>query len=97
MTTTARTATQKAADTVTVFEEFRDQLTSAQMRDVLSKMTGAQMVATASSGDVQAYAALVEASLRLQGVVSSNDRAAMLAAAIVTQSGVVRPVINSEE
>ena len=97
MTTAGRTPRQKAADTITVYEDFRDQLTVAQMRTVLENMTGAQMQATASSGDVQAYAALVQASLSLQRVVCANDRAAMIAAAIVTQSGIVRPIINDEE
>lgn len=94
MTSAGRTPAQKAADTVSVYEVLREQITHETMRTVLGNMTGAQMQATAESGDVQAYAALVQASLSLQKVVSANDRAAMLAAAIVTQSGVVRPQLE---
>ena len=97
MTTTARTPSQKAADTVTVYEEFRDQLTPANKRQVMADMTGAMQQAAAEVGDVQAYAALVQAAITLDRVISANDRAAMLAAAIVTQSGVVKPVINTDE
>lgn len=101
MAAQGRTPRQKSADTITVYEEFRDQLTGPVKRQVLNDMTGAMQQAAASVGDVQAYAALVQASLTLDRVISANDRAALLAAAIVTQSGVVRvpqlEVVSDEE
>ena len=48
----------------------------------------------ASAGDVQAYAALVQAALNLTRVVAANDRAAMIAAVMLTQSGVSRPQLD---
>jgi len=84
-----RTLSEKVADTKTTYAQFQELLTTPNMRAVLENMTGAQIAAAASSGDVQAYAALVEASLRLNSLVSANDRAA-LAAAVAIQSGVPR-------
>jgi hypothetical protein len=89
-----RSITDKIADAHRAYEAFREELTTGTMRSVLSDMTGAQMQATASSGDVQAYAALVQASLNLQRVVAANDRAALIAAVMLTQSGVSRPQID---
>jgi hypothetical protein len=94
--TTQRTPAQKALDTLSVYEQFRDAITTERMRGLLNDMTGEQMQDVAKSGDVQAYAALVQASLSLQKLVSANDRAALLGAAIVTQSGVVKPVFEGD-
>lgn len=91
---TQRSLTDKIADARRAYEVLRDELTTDVMRSVLNDMTGAQMQAAASVGDVQAYAALVQASLNLQRVVSANDRAAMIAAVMLTQSGVSRPQLD---
>ena len=92
--TQQRSLTDKIADARRAYEVFREELTPPNMRSVLDNMTGAQMTATASSGDVQAYAALVEASLRLNSLVSANDRAALMASVMLTQSGVSRPSLE---
>ncbi len=95
--TTNRTPAEKANDTRYAFNIFRDELTPPLKREVLANMTGAQMEAIASTGDVQAYAALVQASLQLDRVISANDRAALIAAAMITQSGVSRPQLDVVE
>ncbi len=98
--TTSRTPAQRAADVVTVYEELRAQLTNAETRAILDGMRESGLIMqqkAADAGDYQGYAGLVQASLNLQKLISANDRAAMLAAAIVTQSGVVRPQLELSE
>lgn len=85
-----RSPEQKAADAQKVFDLLKDSVTPPGMREVLGRMTEAQKVAEV--GDVQAYAALVQAALQLQRVVAANDRTVMLAAAILTSGGVARPL-----
>lgn len=89
-----RTLTEKVEDVKTTFAQFAELLTHPTKRAVLENMTGAQMQAAAGSGDVQAYAALVQASLQLDRVVAANDRAALMAAVLATQSGVSRPSLD---
>ena len=91
---TARTTSDKIADALQAFNAFRDELTPDVMRDTLNSMTGAQQQAAAQAGDVQAYAALVQAALNLQRLISANDRAALVAAVLLTQSGVSRPNLD---
>ena len=91
---TQRSLTDKIADARRAYEVLRDELTTDVMRNVLNDMTGAQMQAAASAGDVQEYAALVQAALNLTRVVAANDRAAMIAAVMLTQSGVSRPQLD---
>lgn len=94
-----RTTPDKIADAMQAYQAFRDELTPDVMRDTLNHMTGAQQQAAAEVGDVQAYAALVQAALNLQKVIAANDRAALVAAVLLTQSGVSRPnldVINGD-
>lgn len=94
MTNSQRTPAQRAADTISVFEQFRDQLTKEDARNILTEMTTRMATEASLAGDVQAYANLVQSSLSLARYIGANDRAAMLAAAIVTQSGVVRPQLE---
>lgn len=89
-----RTLPEKVEDVKTTFAQFRELLTPEVMRSVLDNMTGAEQQAAAASGDVQAYAALVQAALNLQRLVFANDRAALMAAVLATQSGVVRPQLD---
>jgi hypothetical protein len=92
-----RTPDQKANDALRVFNLLRDEVTPPIMREVMQDMTNAERQAGANTtGDVQAYAALVQASLSLQRVIAANDRMTMMAAAILTSSGVTRPVIEEE-
>jgi len=91
---TYRSRTDKIADALGAYNVFRDELTPDIMRTVHNNMTGAQQQAAAEAGDVQAYAALVQASLSLTRIVAANDRAAMIAAVMLTQSGISRPQLD---
>lgn len=96
-----RTLPEKVEDVKTTYYQFRELLTPEEMRRIHDSMTGAaQQQAAAEVGNVQAYADLIQASLSLRRVVSANDRAALIAAVLATQSGVARPqldVINEGE
>jgi len=95
---TGRTLTDKIADTRAAFAILREEITPTAMREVLEDMTSAQrQLAAAQDGDAAAYAALVQASLQLHRAIAANDRTAMIAAAMLTQSGIARPVIDATE
>lgn len=97
---TTRTISDKIGDALQAYNAFRDELTPDVTRETLASMTGAQQQAAAQVGDVQAYAALVQAAITLQRLISANDRAALVAAVLLTQSGVARPnldVINGDD
>lgn len=89
-----RSVNQRIADVRQAYQVFKEELTPENMRAVLEDMTGAQKQAAAQEGDVQAYAALVQASLSLQRLVFANDRAALIGAVLATQSGVARPNLD---
>lgn len=95
MATQQRSITDKIADARRVAEAFRDDMTPDKMRDMVAMVTDQQHQA-AAEGNVEAYAELVRASIGLMEIMYRNDRAALLAAAIITQSGVVKPVITEE-
>jgi hypothetical protein len=93
--TQQRTVAAKVADANQAFEAFRDALTPPDMRRIHDEMTGAaKQQAAAEEGNVQAYVDLLQASLSLRRVVSANDRAALIAAVMLTQSGVSRPQLD---
>lgn len=83
---TQRTLSEKTADIRSTFEQFKELVTPPVMRAVMENMVGAQQQAAADAGDIQAYAALVQASLKLQTVIAANDRAALIAA-VMANSG----------
>lgn len=85
-----RTTGEKIADTVTAFNVLRDEVTPQPMRDLINGMTSIPT----EGADAAAYASLVQSSIHLARIVSANDRAAMMAAAIITQSGVSRPTLD---
>lgn len=89
-----RTVQQKVGDALGAYEHLRAELTAPEMRALIDKMTTMQ---PGDKDDMAAYAALVQASLQLARVVAANDRAAMLGAVMLTQSGVTRPVIMDED
>lgn len=89
-----RTVEQKVGDALEVFNALRAELTPEPMRALVTKMTSIPM---GENTDVAAYASLVQASLHIARVVAANDRFAMIAAAMLTQSGVSRPIIVDEE
>lgn len=91
---TTRSVNEKVSDTLRAFETLRHELTPDAMRALIKRMSEQQPDDTL---DVAGYASLVNASMQLARVVAANDRAAMMAAAMITQSGVSRPILNSEE
>ena len=88
-----RTVEQKVGDTVAAYNALRDEVTPTPMRSLINKMAEVPM---GPDSDVAAYASLVQASLALARVVAANDRAAMIAAAMITQSGVSRPLVSTD-
>jgi hypothetical protein len=84
-----RTVNDKIADARMAYNVFRDELTDAKMRQVVADMTDAK-AEIAAKGDFTAYAGLVQASIQMHRVVAANDRAALMAAVMATQSGVTR-------
>lgn len=95
MSNSNRSPGQKASDAREVFLLLRDEVTPPIMRELLDSMTNAQKQAAVNMGDAQAYAALVQAALQLQRVIAANDRTVMVAAAMLTASGVSRPIIET--
>lgn len=92
--TQTRTIEQKVGDATAVFNALRAELTPEPIRALVTQMTTIPVTETT---DIAAYAAMVQASLHLARVVSANDRTAMIAAAMLTQSGVSRPTFNPDE
>jgi len=92
-----RSAQEKAADAVAAFSLLRDEVTPPVMREVMAKMDQMQAEVAALPDGGQKYLDLVQTSLSLRRVIAANDRAVMLAAAILTSSGVSRPVIDITE
>lgn len=92
-----RSVAEKIGDTRQAWEAFREELTPQAQRELLEKMTGPEAraaVAAAAATDPRSYAAIVRASLDLYAIIAANDRMALMAAATITQSGVVKPVIE---
>lgn len=88
-----RTLDQKIGDTVQAFAVLRDEVTPPSFRGLINKLTE---VPVGPDTDMVAYASLVQGSLHLARIIAGNDRNAMLAAAIITSSG-VRTVPIPEE
>ena len=89
-----RTLPEKVQDVKTTYSQFRELLTPPVMRELHDQMTDAQKQAAISNGDVQVYVNLVQAGLALNRIVSGNDRTALMAAVMATQSGVSRPQLE---
>jgi len=88
-----RSLSDKIADARRAYEALRDDLTSDTLRAMGETTTKAQAEA-AEAGDISRYAAWVDASINVQRVIAANDRAAMIAAVMLTQSGVSRPQLD---
>lgn len=86
-----RSLPEKVRDIKSTYEQFAEMLTPPEKREVFRNMVGAQAAAAAESGDPAAFAALVQASLNLDKVISANDRAALLAA-VMANSNVARDI-----
>lgn len=93
-----RTVTEKTEDAVTAFNILSSEITPPQFRDIVNALQ-AIPPATPEEGveGFNRYVNAVNASLGIARVVMANDRAAMIAAAMLTQSGVSRPIIAIDE
>jgi hypothetical protein len=88
-----RTVEQKVGDTAAAFNALSADITPEPLRWMVTDLTSVDITETT---DVAAYASLVQSSIHVARIVAANDRAAMLAAAMITQSGVARPVVTTE-
>lgn len=98
MSTPQRSVSEKATDLLTAFNIIRDEITPPEFRAVIHNVTQVPP-ATEEEGveGFNRYVNALNASLGVSRVVMANDRAALLAAAMITQSGVSRPVISTDE
>lgn len=79
-----RTTDQKVRDWFEVYQSIRDELTPAATRELL------KLIHAGTPADQ------LGAGLNLARAVMANDRAAALAAAMLTQGGVSRPIITGD-
>lgn len=99
---TTRTVQEKTGDWYGAFVDIRAAITPDAFRGLIDFL-GSYKVdengkdAEGKPVDVVAYASLVQASIHLARIVSANDRAAAIAAAMLTQSGISRPIIEETE
>ena len=102
-----RTREDKVGDLKWAFDMLRMELTPQTMRDFITKLsttpapepiTGSEdpAIIMANSKALEAYAALVQSGMAVGRMVTANDRTAMIAAAMMMQSGVSRPVIDAD-
>ena len=89
--TRERTVTQKVGDWNTAFEATREAITPAGLRNLIDRLASFPVN---DATDAAAYASLVQSSMSVARIVAANDRAAAISAAMLTQSGVSRPVIG---
>lgn len=89
-----RTVEAKVGDAIAAFNGLRDEVTPPPLRALIQKMTEVPMT---EGTDVAAYASLVQSSIHLARIIAANDRATMIAAVMLTQSGVSRPIIDTGE
>ena len=90
---TGRTAGQKVADAKAAFEILREAVTDDSVR-AMSDSVNKAMADAAASGNAALYEEWVRAGITITRLVSANDRAALIAAALITQSGVSRPNLD---
>src|SRR3954470_1869018 len=94
--TQQRKGAAKIAGARQAFAAFRDEITDETLRQWMATLNEAATNAT-TAGNMDAYVELVRLSLQVQRVIAGNDRSALLAAVLATQSGVSRPVFNPDD
>jgi hypothetical protein len=98
MTSRNRTLPEKVGDWGAAFNAMRDEITPPVFREIMTKLTSLPAPPEgAGLADFNEYITAVNASLGIARIVAANDRAAAMAAAIITQSGVVRPTVDISE
>jgi len=88
-----RTPVEKTADWYTVFNAISGELTPTALRTMLSRLTETM----GTTGEPSEAIALLQSSMALARLVSANDRAAAIAAAVLTSSGGARPVVVEDQ
>lgn len=92
-----RTVQQKVGDWAGAYRDIRDAVTPEPLRQLITDMTSMKLGDDPTIELVSAYSTLVQGSIHLVRIVAANDRAAAIAAAMLTQSGVSRPIIEDGE
>ena len=92
-----RSVQERVDDALIAYRIFREELTDQAKYDLFEKMTGsdARAQVAAMGGDPNAYAVIVQAALGLSRLIAENDRAALQAAVLATQSGIT-PRLSGE-
>lgn len=94
--TANRTVVEKVGDWKQAYDAIREELTPPQMRLMLGHLTAPTPMDGDDVAAVQAYVQVVRASLDLSRVITANDRAAAVTAAMLTQAGVSRPIFGDD-
>lgn len=98
-----RTVEQKVGDTARAYQALRDEVSAPELRALFTQTQETANTVLASiepnsemsaAGALAQYQALVQTALSIGRVLAANDRAALMAAAVITQSGVVRPILE---
>lgn len=85
--TAKRDAVEIVSDWVTVFRALREEITPAVLRD---------LAALRNSANDDEHQPAIAVGMAATRIVFANDRAAAIAAAMMTQGGVSRPIISTE-
>lgn len=91
-----RSLEQKVADWQNAFRAVQEELTPAPLRVMLKALTDTAPPDNAN-GDIEAaqtYLSQVNAATGIARIVFTNDRAAAVVAALLTQGGVSRPQLD---
>jgi len=86
-----RTMEQKLKDASQAYEVFSKTLTPDPMRGLINKLTEVE-VNQEDPSFMGAYASLVQSSMSIARVIGANDRAALVAAVMLTSGGISRPI-----
>lgn len=90
-----RSVQDKVADWMTAFEAIKAELTPAPLRVMMRQLTEAvPPEGTDDLDQVKAYVERVNVATALSRLIFTNDRAASVTAAMLTQSGVSRPQLD---
>lgn len=89
MSTPRTSVEEKVGAWAAAFTALREEITPSLMREVLTKM---QVPIQDPNTDAQTYMAALQSYIALARLVTANDRAAALAAAMMVSAG-VKPVL----
>lgn len=87
-----RTVIEKVGDWHTAYQAISAEVTPPELRQMLAKFTEVMGAASTPQEAIE----LLQQSMALARLVSANDRAASITAAVLTSSGGARPVIMED-